>query len=172
VSPSELTDLVQRCRRGPLHRGGPSAEPVHCRGAGLHRLLPHREPFLLIDEVTAVDRDARTIAGSRHVRGEDPVLAGHFPGDPVYPGVLLVEAMGQLGLCLAHFLAEAGAAPPGVRVVRILHAVFLEPVRPGDRLTLFAALIDDDGLTTSAAGQVCKGETLCALAVQEVYFVE
>jgi 3-hydroxymyristoyl/3-hydroxydecanoyl-(acyl carrier protein) dehydratase len=172
VSPDELTELVQRCRRGPLHRGGPLAESVHCSGEGLHRLLPHRQPFLLIDEVTAVDRDARTIAGTRRIRGDDPVLAGHFPGDPVYPGVLLVEAMGQLGLCLAHFLGEAGAAPPGVRVVRILHALFLEAVRPGDRLTLFAAWLEDDGLTASAAGQVYKGETLCALAVQEVYFVE
>ncbi len=172
MSPDELADLVQRCRCGPLHRGGPSAEAVHRSGEGLHRLLPHREPFLLIDEVTAVDRPARTIAGARLIRGDDPVLAGHFPGDPVYPGVLLVEAMGQLGLCLVHFLGEPGAAPPGVQIVRILHAVFLEAVRPGDRLTLFAALIDDDGLTTSAAGQVYKGETLCALAVQEVYFVE
>jgi 3-hydroxymyristoyl/3-hydroxydecanoyl-(acyl carrier protein) dehydratase len=171
VSPDELADLVQRCRRGPLYRADPSAETVRCRGEGLHLLLPHRAPFLLIDEVTAVDRQARTIVGARHVRADDPVLAGHFPGDPVYPGVLLVEAMGQLGLCLAHFLGEAGAAPR-VRVVRILHALFLEPVRPGDRLTLFAALLEDDGLTSSAAGQVYKGETLCTLAVQEVYFVE
>ncbi len=172
MSPDELADLLHRCRRGPLHRGGPSAEATRCSGAGLHRLLPHREPFLLLDEVTAVDRKARTIAGARRIHPADSVLAGHFPGDPVYPGVLLVEAMGQLGLCLAHFLTEEDPAPPAVRIVRIHHAVFLEPVRPGDRLTLFAAWLEDDGLTAAAAGQVYKGETLCALAVQEVYFVD
>lgn len=171
MSPDELGDLVQRCRRGPLHRDGPTAEPVHRSGEGLHRLLPHREPFLLIDEVTAVDHQARTIAGIRCVRGDDPVFTGHFPGDPVYPGVLLVEMVGQLALCLAPFLTES-AEPPRVRAVRILHALFLEAVRPEDRLTLFAAFIDDDGLTTYAAGQVYRGDLLCALAVQEVYFVE
>jgi 3-hydroxymyristoyl/3-hydroxydecanoyl-(acyl carrier protein) dehydratase len=86
--------------------------------------------------------------------------------------VLLVEAIGQLGLCLAHCLGEANGPPPQVRAVRILHAVFLEPVRPGDQLTLCAADCDEGGLTTIAIGQAYVGESLCAIAVQEVYYVE
>jgi 3-hydroxymyristoyl/3-hydroxydecanoyl-(acyl carrier protein) dehydratase len=172
MSPDELDELVRRCRRGPVHRDGPSVRAVGYTGAALHRLLPHRDPFLLLDEVVAVDTEARTIVGRRLVREDDPVFAGHFPGDPVYPGVLLVEAVGQLGLCLGHFLGAADAPPPAVRALRILHALFQEPVHPGDALTLYGAAVDNGGLTTFAAGQVYKGASLCAVAVQEVYYVE
>lgn len=171
MSPRELDELIRRCRRGPLHQDGPSVRTVGYAGAELHRLLPHRDPFLLLDEVVAVDPEAQTIVGRRLIRADDPVLAGHFPGDPVYPGVLLVEALGQLGLCLAPLLGAA-EAPLRVRALRILHALFLEPVRPRDRLTLHAAVLDDDGLTTVGAGQVYDGTRLCTIAVQEVYLVD
>ena len=100
---------------------------------GIRAIIPHREPFLLVDEVTELRPGVRAV-GRYLVKPDDWYLAGHFPGNPIMPGVLQVEALAQLGaVCgLAHpDFAGKLALFAGIDDVR-----FKRIVRPGDVLDL------------------------------------
>ena len=103
----------------------------------IEEILPHRDPFLLLDEVTELEPGARVVA-RKVVREDEWYLAGHFPGRPIMPGVLMVEAMAQTG-AVAVLSDEANrgklalfAGIDGVRFKRI--------VEPGDELELTCEL--------------------------------
>ncbi len=99
----------------------------------IEQILPHRDPFLLIDEVVELEPGARVVARKR-VREDEWYLAGHFPGRPIMPGVLMVEAMAQTG-AVAVLADEANrgklALFAGIDDVR-----FKRIVGPGDELEL------------------------------------
>lgn len=136
--------------------------PVVVDGEALERLLPHRAPMRLLDHLLALDQEGRRALGTRYVDPADPVLAGHFPGDPVYPGVLQLELMGQTGLCL---LGEQRRP----RIVGVEHARFLEVVRPDDVMRAEVAVLDEDSLRGRIGAQVWVRQRLCSAAVLEVY---
>ena len=100
----------------------------------LMKLLPHRYPFLLVDRIVAIDEDNSAV-GIKNVTVNEPHFQGHFPGHPVMPGVLIVEAMAQTAgaICIRHV---ALAEPPLVYFMTIDNAKFRRPVVPGDRLEL------------------------------------
>ena len=106
--------------------------------AALAALLPHRPPFLLIDVVDVLEPGVR--ASCRWTPPLDlPGLSGHFPGDPVVPGVLQLEALAQLSAVVALSLPrDPGAPPPQVRLAGVDDARFRAVVRPGDLLLLSA----------------------------------
>jgi 3-hydroxyacyl-[acyl-carrier-protein] dehydratase len=99
----------------------------------IEAILPHREPFLLIDEIVELEPGSRVVARKR-VREDEWYLAGHFPGRPVMPGVLIVEAMAQTGAVAVLSEKENRgriAFFAGIDAVR-----FKRVVKPGDELEL------------------------------------
>lgn len=103
----------------------------------IQRLLPHRYPFLLVDRVLEFTA-GETIVAIKNVTSNEPFFQGHFPGHPVMPGVLIVEALAQASGLLIQLTAAAGSCleNPLFYLVKVDKARFIEPVVPGDQLRM------------------------------------
>jgi 3-hydroxymyristoyl/3-hydroxydecanoyl-(acyl carrier protein) dehydratase len=176
--PHVLLHLARRLRREPVWTAGPATRRVSLGRDAIERLIEHRDPFLLFDRITQVDPKQGALEGLRFVDPADPVFRGHFPGDPIYPGALQIEMVGQLCLCCHHFRSEdtyevAGDSKPRrLRGVQVHSASFLRAIAPGEELTIRALLLAADTLAMTCAGQLVKDGAICAVAVMEAYFVD
>lgn len=99
------------------------------------RRIPHRYPFLLVDRAENY-RPHERITGIKNVTFNEPFFEGHFPGNPVMPGVLIVEAMGQTGAVLMSKSLDADVNGKTIFFTSITEARFRQPVRPGDTLRM------------------------------------
>lgn len=133
----------------------------------IRQLLPHRYPFLLVDRILEVQGGTK-IVGIKNVTINEPFFQGHFPGHPIMPGVLIVEALAQVGGCLALGArpdgagagtpARAGAGAPDPPEPKVVYLVgldrvrFRRPVRPGDQLRLEVELVQVRGPTCRLKG--------------------
>ncbi|KPK30669.1 MAG: hypothetical protein AMK70_13750 [Nitrospira bacterium SG8_35_1] len=126
-------------------------------------VLPHRDPFLFIDEVSEIEGSQKVVA-VKNVKNSESYFTGHFPGNPVMPGVLIIEAMAQSAIVL-YTLAKPDIAEtrPSYYLGKV-KSEFLSPVYPGDRLvieTRSVKIISDAGIVDSVAK---VGDTVVAKA--------
>ncbi|GGD41684.1 3-hydroxyacyl-[acyl-carrier-protein] dehydratase FabZ [Malaciobacter pacificus] len=99
-------------------------------------ILPHRYPFLLVDRITDMEK-GKSVIGYKNISISEPAFMGHFPGHPIYPGVLILEGMAQAGGVLAlksNDLTKEELAQKVIYFMSIDKAKFRSPVKPGDKL--------------------------------------
>ena len=144
----------------------------------IKRIIPHREPFLFLDRLTGIDIAAGLISGERRIVHDDPVFRGHFPDYPIYPGVLELEMVGQLGLCLHYFLRaqtttiSSDASPVMVRATRLVGAYYQEPVLPDAQVSLLIKLLENDGFFATVIGQAIVADTVACVVIHEGCLLE
>jgi len=136
----------------------------------IQKLLPHRYPFMLVDRVVELEAHKRILA-YKNVTANEPYFQGHFPGRPVMPGVLVVEALAQAGGVLTQLSNNSTADGRLFYLVKIDNAKFSKMVVPGDRLDLEVSLkrvIRNVAIYTGVASvngeQVACAEVVCAEA--------
>jgi 3-hydroxyacyl-[acyl-carrier-protein] dehydratase len=134
----------------------------------IQSLLPHRFPFLLVDRVVSLEADK--ITAIKNVSLNEPFFPGHFPGMPIMPGVLIIEAMAQAGGILAARTSDYDPEKQVVMFMAIDKVKFRKPVTPGDQLVMEVVPLRRGKIwkmqgTARVDGQVvCTAEFLATMA--------
>ena len=156
----------------PASHSAPSAAPFAAPLdiLAIQRLLPHRYPFLLLDRITAVE-PRRHITAIKNVSVNEPFFQGHFPGQPIMPGVMVLEAMAQAGALL--IMLEA-AAPESKLIffTGVDQGRFRRPVVPGDQLRIEVEVLAWRSSHGKMQGQAFVGDRLAAEAVLSCHVAE
>jgi 3-hydroxyacyl-[acyl-carrier-protein] dehydratase len=135
------------------------------------KLLPHRTPMLFADRATA-NQELNSIITEHLFKSDEPYFEGHFPGDPIVPGVVLIECLAQAGRLLLNL--RAGSIRKGY-LVGVESAKFNQIIRPGDEPRFEVRILENSGIESgrgliySAKGAAYIGRTRCARAHFNLY---
>jgi len=125
------------------------------------KILPHRYPFLLVDKIIEMNLESNFIVGVKNVTNNEQFFQGHFPGVPIMPGVLILEALAQAGGILVHQKSQTSKI---ALLLNVNNAKFRRPVVPGDVLTLHAEGIHFSSKGGKIHARALVGEQLAAEA--------
>ena len=128
----------------------------------IQAVLPHRYPFLLVDRVDEVGPER--IVARKLVTVNEPCFQGHFPGNPIMPGVLIIEALAQTGALLAAPQVGFDPAHDAIFLMSLDKVKFRRPVVPGDTLRLEVVPLRKGGAVWKMRGEAKVGETVVAEA--------
>jgi len=135
------------------------------------KILPHRYPFLLVDRIVELETGKR-IVGAKNVTVNEPFFPGHFPGHPVMPGVLIIEAMAQVAAILAYVSSDESVRSKVTYFVGIDNARFRKPVVPGDQLRLELEAVGCKRGIWTFSGRVQVADKLVAEAELKATFAD
>jgi 3-hydroxyacyl-[acyl-carrier-protein] dehydratase len=156
---------------GPIGDGVESGESISIDMAEILRRIPHRYPFLLVDRAEDY-RAHKSIIGVKCVTMNEPYFLGHFPGNPVMPGVLIVEALAQTGAVLMSKSLNADVEGKTIMFMSLDNVRFRAPVRPGDVLRMTVDVVRARDVVFKFRGQAFVGDKLAAEAEFAAMVVE
>lgn len=132
-------------------------------------IIPHRPPILMVDRIVEMETGKRAV-GLKNVSNNEPVFQGHYPGNPIFPGVLIIEAMAQTGAVALMTLPELAGRVP--LFAGIDEAKFKRPVYPGDQLRLEVEIVGMKRGLGIGGAKAYVGETLVAEATIKFALVD
>ena len=143
-----------------------NAVPATLDSEAIKRLIPHRHPFLFVDSVESWEK-GKSLAATKSLSLKDEFFAGHFPAEPVMPGVIQIEALAQACCLLIALSFPEDAAGKRPAFIGIEEARFRKPVRPGDVLRLHAELTQyRRGFATFTTRAEVNGEKVCDAVIK------
>jgi 3-hydroxyacyl-[acyl-carrier-protein] dehydratase len=135
------------------------------------RRIPHRPPFLLVDRAEDY-KPHRSIVGIKAVTMNEPFFVGHFPGQPVMPGVLIIEAMAQSGGVLMSKSLDIDTRGKGIMFISVDNCRFRNPVKPGDLLRMPVEVLRARGDVFKFRGRGMVGDKVAAEAEFAAMLIE